>query len=77
MNQIQGSSLYQMAQAQTAGSKKINQYIDFPIERLNMQPYSIDQGNIPVYYDLYAVSYHYGSLEGGHYTASCYNPQTR
>jgi ubiquitin carboxyl-terminal hydrolase 4/11/15 len=27
----------------------------------------------PIYYDLYAVSNHYGSLHGGHYTASAYN----
>jgi ubiquitin C-terminal hydrolase len=25
-------------------------------------------------YDLYAVSNHYGSLGGGHYTAMCKNP---
>ncbi len=25
-------------------------------------------------YDLYAVSNHYGSLNGGHYTAFCRNP---
>ena len=27
----------------------------------------------PVLYDLYGVSNHYGSLNGGHYTASCLN----
>jgi len=27
-----------------------------------------------VIYDLYAVSNHYGSLNGGHYTAYCKNP---
>jgi ubiquitin carboxyl-terminal hydrolase 4/11/15 len=27
----------------------------------------------PVYYDLYGVSNHYGSLNGGHYTAACQN----
>ena len=27
-----------------------------------------------VIYDLYAVSNHYGSLGGGHYTAFCKNP---
>lgn len=25
-------------------------------------------------YDLYAVSNHYGGLDGGHYTAYCKNP---
>ena len=40
-----------------------------------MRPYVIglkDEPN-PVYYDLYAVSNHYGSLNGGHYTATCKN----
>ena len=27
-----------------------------------------------VLYDLYAISNHYGSLNGGHYTAFCKNP---
>jgi len=30
----------------------------------------------PVLYDLYAVSNHYGSLNGGHYTAFCKNAPT-
>ena len=28
----------------------------------------------PLIYDLYAVSNHFGSLNGGHYTAYCQNP---
>lgn len=28
----------------------------------------------PPIYDLYAVSNHFGSLNGGHYTAFCQNP---
>ena len=30
----------------------------------------------PIYYDLYAVSNHYGSLNGGHYTAYGLNALT-
>lgn len=30
----------------------------------------------PIYYDLIGVSNHYGSLNGGHYTASCKNADT-
>jgi ubiquitin carboxyl-terminal hydrolase 4/11/15 len=30
----------------------------------------------PVLYDLYAVSNHFGSLNGGHYTATCLNEAT-
>ena len=40
-----------------------------------MRPYVLglkDEPN-PVLYDLYAVSNHYGSLNGGHYTATCKN----
>ena len=28
-------------------------------------------------YDLYAVSNHYGTMNGGHYTAMCQNPLTK
>ena len=40
--------------------------MDFPIHGLQ-----IDDENI---YDLYAMSNHYGKLNGGHYTAYCLNP---
>jgi len=30
----------------------------------------------PVYYDLIGVSNHFGSLNGGHYTANCKNPES-
>ena len=30
----------------------------------------------PILYDLYAVSNHFGSLNGGHYTATCLNQAT-
>ena len=41
-----------------------------------MRPYSITSNGAsePVLYDLIGVSNHYGSLNGGHYTASCKNP---
>jgi hypothetical protein len=47
-------------------SSKNNKTVEFPIEGLDMSQFSVDQTGI---YDLYAVSNHYGSLEGGHYTA--------
>lgn len=49
--------------------------MDYPLRGLDMREYVIslkDEPN-PVYYDLYGVSNHYGSLGGGHYTASCLN----
>ena len=47
-------------------SSKNNKLVEFPIEGLDMQSFCLNGGGI---YDLYAVSNHYGSLEGGHYTA--------
>ena len=31
----------------------------------------------PVFYDLYGVSNHFGSLNGGHYTATCKNVENQ
>ena len=47
-------------------SSKNNKLVDFPLEGLDMSRFSLNCTGI---YDLYAVSNHYGSLEGGHYTA--------
>ena len=48
--------------------------MDFPLTGLDLRPYIQDNSSIkPILYDLYAVSNHYGSLHGGHYTASCLN----
>jgi ubiquitin carboxyl-terminal hydrolase 4/11/15 len=49
--------------------------VDYPLRGLDMRKHVIslkDEPN-PVYYDLYGVSNHYGSLGGGHYTATCLN----
>ncbi|VVC94749.1 unnamed protein product [Leptidea sinapis] len=50
--------------------RKKQTYIDFPLENLDMRQYSLNCTGNPIY-DLYAVSNHYGSMEGGHYTAYC------
>lgn len=47
-------------------SSKNNKLVEFPLEGLDMSRFSLNCTGI---YDLYAVSNHYGSLEGGHYTA--------
>ena len=49
--------------------------VDFPVQALDVRKYiKTDEVIIdPIYYDLYAVSNHYGSLHGGHYTAFGYN----
>lgn len=62
------------------GSRKISMHIDFPMKSLNMTPYLVEVQNQlragasetkQYIYDLYAVSNHYGSMNGGHYTAYC------
>ncbi|XP_013173462.1 PREDICTED: ubiquitin carboxyl-terminal hydrolase 8 isoform X3 [Papilio xuthus] len=50
--------------------RKKQTYIDFPLEELDMSQFSLHCPGNPMY-NLYAVSNHYGSMEGGHYTAYC------
>ena len=64
-----------MAIAQIRGQEKVSESVKFPITGLDMRPYVIglrDEPN-PVLYDLYGVTEHYGSLNGGHYTACVKN----
>lgn len=64
-----------LAYAQIARNEKNNSHVNYPISGLDMRPFVLglkDEPN-PIYYDLYAVSNHYGSLNGGHYTATCKN----
>jgi len=51
--------------------EKLDHYIDFPIENLDLSEFVIGPIEFPPIYDLFAVSNHYGSLGGGHYTAYC------
>lgn len=53
--------------------KKQN-YLQFPLDNLEMKPYiarAESRAVTPKTYQLYAVSNHYGTMEGGHYTAFC------
>lgn len=52
-------------------SSKNNKNIIFPIEGLDISKYALNSSGT---YDLYAISNHFGSLGGGHYTAYCKNP---
>jgi ubiquitin carboxyl-terminal hydrolase 4/11/15 len=56
--------------ATTHRRDKINSFIDFPMEGLDLTPMVSHwaEGEKPIY-DCYAVSNHYGGLGGGHYTA--------
>lgn len=47
--------------------------MNFPLEGLELSNYLKNANDESPVYDLYAISNHYGSLGGGHYTAFCYN----
>ncbi|KYN02885.1 PREDICTED: ubiquitin carboxyl-terminal hydrolase 8-like [Cyphomyrmex costatus] len=61
--------------------EKRNTAVDFPLTGFNLKPYlvlentkAIMSNNIRNYnYTLYAISNHYGTMDGGHYTAFCKN----
>ena len=52
---------------------KNSKLVEFPIENLNMENYMCGPDKKYSKYDLFAVSQHYGSMSGGHYTAVCQN----
>eukprot|EP00826_Nyctotherus_ovalis_P052571 TRINITY_DN6691_c0_g1_i6.p1 TRINITY_DN6691_c0_g1~~TRINITY_DN6691_c0_g1_i6.p1 ORF type:complete len:379 (+),score=71.81 TRINITY_DN6691_c0_g1_i6:48-1139(+) len=60
------------SQDQFTGSDRINTLIDFPLVGLDFSKYLKDATE-PVFYDLCAVSNHYGSISSGHYTAYAWN----
>ena len=55
--------------------QKRQTYVDFPLKNLDMKGYTLNPDQLHTVYDLCAVSNHYGTLEGGHYTAYCKNGQ--
>lgn len=59
----------------TNTGNKINTHIDFPIDNLNLTNYISKRKGDPnnYIYSLYAVNYHSGSLNGGHYWSACKN----
>ncbi|KAF6169981.1 hypothetical protein GIB67_034373 [Kingdonia uniflora] len=53
---------------------KLETYVDFPIDDLDLSDYIVFKNSQSSYrYMLYAVSNHYGSMGGGHYTAFVYH----
>lgn len=54
--------------------EKITDLVDYPIENLDLTEFVKGPTVAPPIYDLYAVSEHSGGLGGGHYTATCKNP---
>ncbi|CAG9334234.1 unnamed protein product [Blepharisma stoltei] len=57
--------------SQYSYNSKNDKLVEFPVEGLDMGRFSITRGDW--IYDLYAISNHYGSLDGGHYTAYAKN----
>lgn len=58
--------------------QKLQTFVEFPIEDLNLKhhrSYTSNEANQQSRYNLYGVINHYGTLEGGHYTAVSKNPQ--
>ena len=53
--------------------RKNEEFIDFPINNLNMGEFMVGPDKTHSKYDLFAVSQHYGSTVFGHYTAICKN----
>ncbi|CAL7938989.1 unnamed protein product [Xylocopa violacea] len=60
--------------------EKRNTAVDFPLTDFNLKPYLVMDSNSATIsnmrsysYSLYAMSNHYGTMEGGHYTAFCKN----
>ncbi|XP_072838162.2 ubiquitin carboxyl-terminal hydrolase 8 isoform X1 [Pogona vitticeps] len=51
--------------------QKLQTSVDFPLESLDLSQYVIGPKSNSKTYNLFAVSNHYGGLDGGHYTAYC------
>jgi ubiquitin carboxyl-terminal hydrolase 4/11/15 len=52
--------------------KKNNSLIDFPLEGLDLNNYTLPGTGEPTYYNLFAVSSHFGTAQKGHYKAYCW-----
>ncbi|CAJ1957286.1 unnamed protein product [Cylindrotheca closterium] len=67
--------LKRFAYKHTLRREKLDTFVDFPVDGLNMEPHcakatsSIIDETVPAEYDLFGVINHYGRLGFGHYTA--------
>ena len=53
--------------------EKNDKFVNFPLNNLNMNKYMVSKNKNNYIYDIFAVNEHYGSKDGGHYTAICKN----
>ncbi|GAM18410.1 hypothetical protein SAMD00019534_015850 [Acytostelium subglobosum LB1] len=56
-----------------AWREKLDTVVNFPLKGLDLSPYVLNKSQADPIYDLFAVSNHYGSMGGGHYTAYALN----
>ncbi|XP_042877801.1 ubiquitin carboxyl-terminal hydrolase 8-like [Penaeus japonicus] len=56
--------------------KKTQSYVDFPLENMDLTKY-VAATNRYTNFDLYGVSNHYGTMDGGHYTGFCKSSITK
>lgn len=56
--------------------EKLETLVNYPVRGLDLTSHLISKPEHPPIYDLYAVSNHYGSMGGGHYTAYALNKLT-
>ena len=57
----------------TFNGEKNNAFVKYPIEDFDLSEYIVGPEKDNSKYDLYGVVQHFGSLNGGHYTAICKN----
>ena len=57
----------------TFTGEKNNTYVTYPLNNLDLSKYIVGPEKNKGIYDLYGIIQHFGSLNGGHYTAICYN----
>lgn len=68
------SGFFNLAYAQICQQEKVDEYVEFPVEGLDIKSFvksNCDLRGISTKYDLYGIVNHFGSLNGGHYTAAC------
>lgn len=53
---------------------KNDEFVDYPVEGLDLSRFLKQTNDHNVLYNLFGVVMHYGILQGGHYTAACFNP---
>ena len=55
--------------------EKNNTFVNYPVKDLDLGKYIVGPDKSNSKYDLYGVIQHFGSLNGGHYTAMCKNQE--